>query len=197
MIIRRRFRAGLTAAGIALTSALLAAPAASAACPDKPVSQPFKPWGDTNDYFLVAGGDFEASAGWTLAGGAARVPGSEPYGVTGRVGTASLALPTGASAVSPVVCVSLSHPTFRFFHRAIQGNSASLRVEAIATQPTRIVGLGAVNGTTAWAPSVPMTTGAASFLYGSADSVDVRFRFTADYGNWTIDDVHVDPWRRG
>ncbi len=197
MINRRTFRAGLAAAGIALASALMAAPAASAACPDLPVTQAFKPWGDMNDYFLVAGGDFEAAGGWTLSGGAARVPGSEPFGVTGRVGAASLALPTGASAVSPVVCVSLSHPTFRFFHKAVQGNSASLRVEAIAANPTRIVGLGAVNGTTNWAPSVSLTTGAANFLSGSADSVDVRFRFTADYGNWTIDDVHVDPWRRG
>ena len=56
-------------------------PAASAAChaalintdpcDNATLTQPFLPWGDSNSYKLVPGGDFEGSmSGWTLSGGA-------------------------------------------------------------------------------------------------------------------------------
>jgi len=110
------------ATGVLIFSAVSGTGAASAAlvssgsCPAVTVSHPFASWGDSSSYELVPGGNFEGSlAGWSLAGGATRTAGSEPYGVTGTVGQSSLLLPAGASAQSPPVCVDASHPTFRFF----------------------------------------------------------------------------------
>ena len=69
-------------------------------------------------YKLVPGGDFESgAAGWTLAGGARTVAGSEPFAATGHAGASSLYLPAGASATSPFTCVNAAYPTFRFFAR--------------------------------------------------------------------------------
>ena len=84
--------------------AFLAAPAAQAdmGCGSSPLSQPFLSWGDPSQYELAPGGDFESSA-WTLAGGAAQVPGSDPYALTGTLGSSSLGLPQGATAESPPV----------------------------------------------------------------------------------------------
>src|SRR3954467_6541558 len=101
---------GTTPAGAALIN--------SGTCPAATLTHPFAAWGDSSSYEAVPGGSFEGSlAGWTLAGGATRTTGSEPYGVTGQVGQSSLLLPAGASAQSPPVCVDASHPTFRFFAR--------------------------------------------------------------------------------
>src|SRR5271167_3682808 len=47
----------------------------SGACNGAALSQPFLRWGDSNSYELVPGGNFEGSlSGWTLSGGAQRVP---------------------------------------------------------------------------------------------------------------------------
>ena len=69
-------------------------------CTPSATSQPFAPWGDSASYELVPGGDFE-TASWSLQGGAEIVPGSEPYAATGTLGSWSLSLPAGSSAVVP------------------------------------------------------------------------------------------------
>src|SRR6476660_1287990 len=67
-------------------------------CDDSSLTQPFKQFGDSNQYKLVPGGDFEnGAAGWTLTRGATTVSGSEPYGATGSVGSSSLELAAGQS----------------------------------------------------------------------------------------------------
>jgi len=81
--------------------ALVFLPAAAQAsgspgCGDPSLSQPFAPWLDYSSYELAPGGDFETST-WALSGGAAIVPGSEPYAATGTLGQYSLSLPTGAT----------------------------------------------------------------------------------------------------
>jgi hypothetical protein len=200
MIMDQIKRAAIGAGAASLAALALAAPASAAASTAScagATSQPFLPWGDANLYTLAPGGDLESASGWTLSRGAALVKGSEPFKATGKLGAYSLSLPTGAVAVSPPVCLTINHPTFRFFEKATQGNSASLRAEALADSPTQVVGLGAVNGTTAWAPAAPLSTGASDLLLGATGSISVRLRFTADYGSWQIDDVFVDPRKMG
>jgi hypothetical protein len=189
--------AGTCLAGV-LAAAALAAPASAApkAC-DGAFSQPFSWWGDANLYSLAPGGDLESVSGWTLTGGAALVNGSEPWKASGKLGKYSLALPAGASATSPPVCLTINHPTFRFFAKASKGKSASLRAEALSTSSEQVVALGAVGGTPSWYPSEPLSTGASSFLLDPNGTIDVRLRFTADSASWQIDDVFVDPRKMG
>ena len=188
------------AAGGLLATLAIASPASAAAggtpCAGN-VSQPFAPWGDMNLYTPAPGGDLETGANWTLAGGAAIVPGSEPFSATSRLGSASLSLPAGASAVSPEICLTVNHPTFRFFAKAVQGDGASLRAEALADRPSQVVALGALDGTTGWAPTAPLSTGASNLRLTPSGLVRIRLRFTADQGDWQIDDIFVDPRKMG
>lgn len=191
--------------------ALALLPAASAqatglintdACDNATLSQPFAPWGDSNFYKLVPGGDFEGSlSGWTLAGGAARMAGSEQFGATGSVGNSSISLPAGASIQSPYTCVDFAYPTFRFFAR----NNSLLSTVAVSIVykepllgPVAVpIGVVALNGS--WAPSAPMLTLSAaqgvvnSLLMGGTPQVALRF--TALTGSSQIDDVYIDPER--
>ncbi|HYB22298.1 MAG TPA: hypothetical protein VED41_00775, partial [Solirubrobacteraceae bacterium] len=159
------------------------------------LSQPFLRWGDTNSYELIAGGDFEGPlAGWTLSGGAARLPGGEPYGVTGSVSQYSLGLPAGASAQSPFTCVDAAYPTFRFFALSEDVDSTLLvQVVSRTALGTVSLPLGAVALSGEWEPTLPMLTG--SVLTGalSGGTTEVALRFTALTGGSRIDDVYVDP----
>jgi hypothetical protein len=182
--------------GSARASALIS----TDACDNATLTQPFAPWGDTNQYKLVPGGDFEGSpAGWTLSGGATRVAGSEPFGATGTVGKSSIYLPPGASVQSPYTCVDFAYPTFRFFGRD-NGLLSTVAVSIVYREPLLgpvAVPIGAVLLSGAWAPSAQMLTlsaaqGIVNGLLGSG-TPEVALRFTAITGSSQIDDVFVDP----
>jgi hypothetical protein len=165
------------------------------ACQQASLSQPFLQWGDASSYELVPGGDFEGSlSGWTFSGGAQRVAGSEPYGVTGAVGAYSLGLPDGAWAQSPFVCVNASYPLFRFFARD-DGLASTVLVQVVYKTVLGSVSLplGAVALSGDWQPTLPMLTG--SVLVGalSGGTAEAALRFTALTGASEIDDVFVDP----
>ncbi len=183
------------ALGVCSAAPAQAALISTGACNEASLSQPFLQWGDTSSYELVPGGDFEGSlAGWTLSGGAQRVAGSEPYGATGSVGASSLALPQGASAQSPQVCVNASYPSFRFFARN-DGLTSTVLVQLVyhTVLGTVSLPLGAVALSGAWQPTLPMLTGS---LVGGAlagGTAEVALRFTALTGSSDIDDVFVDP----
>jgi hypothetical protein len=200
-------RLASTCSTVVLAAAILgvssAAPAQAAlistgACNEATLSQPFLQWGDTNSYELVPGGDFEGSlAGWALSGGAQRVAGSEPYGVTGSVGAYSLALPAGASAQSPPTCVNASYPSFRFFARN-DGLTATVLVQVVYETPLGAVALplGAVALSGEWQPTLPMLTGSVAGGLLSGGTAELALRFTAVGGSSQIDDVFVDPRMR-
>jgi len=166
-------------------------------CDGAKLTQPFLPWGDSSPYRLVPGGDFEGSlAGWTLTGGAHTVAGSEPFAVTGKLGSRSLDLPAGSSVQTPFTCVDAAYPTFRFFTK----NDSLLSTVAVSVvyrvplvgQTTIPVGVVALSSK--WAPNLlPMLTGsiAAGLLNGG--TAQVSLRFTAVTGNSQIDDVYIDP----
>ena len=121
------------------------AAASTATCPSAALSQPFAKWGDSNSYELIAGGSFEGSlSGWTLSGGAQKVAGSEPYGVTGTIGSFSLGLPAGASAQSPFTCVEAGYKTFRFFARNT-GTASKILVQVVYQTPIGLVSVSVGN----------------------------------------------------
>ncbi len=166
----------------------------SSSCSNQTLTQPFLRWGDTNTYELAPGGSFEGPPTWTLSGGARVVAGSEPFGVTGSVGSSSLYLPAGGSAQSPFVCVSTAKPTFRFFgvNRSLLSTVLVQIVynEPLLGQVAVPVGVVALSGK--WAPSLPMLTGS-GILDLSSGTAQVALRFTTLTGGSQIDDVFVDP----
>ena len=180
----------------ALAALVMAAPANAATCAGK-TSQPFAPWGDLNRYELAPNGALEGDNGWTLTGGAELVQGSEPFAATGRLGRSSLSIPAGATATSPVMCLDEARPSFRFFARADQGEAAILSADALAERPAQTVALGSITGTPEWAPTVPLQTGVEGLLIDRKGTAAVRLRFSADAGDWQIDDLFVDPRKMG
>ena len=197
---RRVLAAAVAAAAV---GAVGAAPASASlistsACDNSTLSQPFAQFGDGASYKLAPGGDFENGAsGWTLKGGAAVVAGSEPYAATGVQGKASLSLPAGSSATSPLTCVNAAYPTMRFF--AHTGGLSSVVVTLVYKDP--LLGLvplpaGAVALNGEWSPSLPMLTLAAVPGLLTGGTAQVAIRFTALTGTTQVDDVFIDPFRR-
>jgi hypothetical protein len=159
------------------------------ACNIAPLSQPFAPWLDPSSYELAPGGDFE-SGGWSLSGGAQRVPDSEPFAATGTLGSWSLSLPAGASAESPPTCVDAAYPTIRFFTKG----TGLLEVNVVYGNVTLPAGVDVVAG--GWAPSLPMLTSSALAAATSDGSAPVSIQLNTLVGNVRVDDVFVDPWNR-
>src|SRR4029077_3650551 len=114
--------AGVAALAALVAGALSAGAFARAAekpvadCPPQTLVQPFLPWHDNSSYFLAPGGAFETTpVGWALSGGAQVVAGNEPSHVNAASDANSLSLPTGSSATSPQICVTIHSPNLRLF----------------------------------------------------------------------------------
>jgi hypothetical protein len=202
----RRF-AGAVTAGCVLSaiaavslpaSALAAGSSTTTSCPTAALSEPFARWSDHNLYELAPGGDFEGSlAGWTLQGGAQRVSGSEPFGVTGRIGSYSLQVPLRGVAMSPPVCVTASYPAFRLFTRtSTPGSKLSISVVYPAGKGTVTMSVASVSPGTSWQPTTPISTGSAIGELLDGATADMSVRFTTVQGSAQIDDVLIDPHGR-
>jgi hypothetical protein len=195
---------------IALATAVVAAIAAPAAnagvlvksaesCDTQQFSQPFSRWGDNADYTPVPGGAFEAGQkAWTLSGGAKIVTGNEPYKVRSASDSRSLYIPAGGVATSPAMCVGLQEPTIRWFQKqaSLLGLTGAMTVTVLTETSLGVVtetpvGAGLLGS--GWNPSLPgvIITNLLPLL--GPDKTAVAFRFRAVTGNWTIDDVYVDP----
>ena len=206
----RRTRATLLAALSVLSLAATAAPAANAnllsvlpgTCAGQQESQAFAQFGDSSEYTLVPGGNFESGAvPWTLAGGARVGTGNESYNVGGAGDSQSLALPAGSSATSPFSCTDIYHPTLRLFVR--NAGAPASRLNVYAVYPTLLglgtTKLGTVTGSTAWQPTAANSLFLNNLLATlSLNQTSIAFRFApADStGNWSIDDVYLDPFGR-
>jgi hypothetical protein len=201
----RRVACTLSATCVLSALAVAGAPAAANAlpvsfdhCDGAPLSQPFTPWIDFESYKLAPGGDFEGSlAGWTLTGGAAQTSGSESFGVTGSVGSSSLALPAGAVAVSPQTCVDAAYPDFRFFTRTSSPGTVvtvSVQYDTALGQATIPVGIVMPSGS--WQPTMPMATGSTLAAVLSNGVAHVQLQFASFGGTAQVDDVFVDPTGR-
>jgi hypothetical protein len=203
-IVPRRRWAVLVVTGLLA----LAAPAAAQAgplvasapdCDAQELSQPFLRWLDPASYTLNNGGAFEnGAAGWSLKGGASVASGNEPFRVHGDADSNSLSLPSGSSATSSTICVGLEHPDLRFFVRNTGFILSNLKVEVLfetADGNVRSLPIGLVPGTRSWAPTLPIPLVVNLLPLLPGDRTPVAFRFTPQGGNWSIDDVYVDPYR--
>lgn len=198
-----RLRAVLPIAALAAAASVLAAPAANAGlisgnCPSGG-TQVFAPWGDANSYYLASNGGLESgSYGWSLHGSSV-VSGNEPFYSSG---THSLALPSGSSALSPVVCLGPNDLYVRMFGEDVGGTDSGLRVRVYWYGLLNIL-LGITDVSTfapgsPWAPTgqldssgglqVPLVP-----LLGST-SARVEIQPLGSGSNWRIDDLYVDPF---
>jgi hypothetical protein len=186
---------GITAATLAAASSQ-AAVVSTTACDGSALSKPFLPWGDSNLYKIVPGGDFEGDlSAWTLTGGAKKVAGSDPYAVTGTPGASSLSLPAGSSAQTPFTCVNAAYPTFRFMARNT-GLLGTVLVQVVYHTPlgvTVVAPVGAVALSGSWQPTLAMLTASAVPAALSGGTAQLAIRFTEVTGTSQIDDVFVDP----
>jgi hypothetical protein len=188
------------------SSLVLAVPAAEASplpasCPQTALEQPFLPWLDPLHYVLAPDGGLEAGgAGWDLDGGAAVSAGNEPFNVHGDGDSKSLALPTGASAVSPQMCIGLDRPLMRLFVRRTAGSLLSmLKIEVLYDGPSgnlNVTSLGVLTLGSGWQPTTPAPILASVLPVIDGTSAQVAFRFTAMSGSWRVDDVYVDPYAK-
>jgi len=195
---RTRFAALLTTAMLAL--AIFAG--SSKACSYSGAEAVFGPWGDQHPYVLAPDGGFEAGgSGWQLSSGAAVVEGNESYYLNDAGDSKSLSLPPGSSAVSPPVCMAIDTPSFRLVARNGGDPSAQLRVEAVYKL------LGLVRTKTAstfragstWAPTQSVSTVLTlSTIFGTLipSAIEIRFTSLGSGGQWQVDDVYIDPFRR-
>lgn len=200
----RRTRTSLLIAGLTVAIAGLAPSAAGAGvlvasasdCDSQPLSQPFAPWLDPMSYTPLAGGSFETGAdGWALEGGAAVGAGNETYAASGP-GSHSLRLPAGASATSPPICVGVDHPTVRLFAKRAGLPISTLAVDVLfedAAGNDHSLRIATLPGASSWQPTVPVPilVNLLSLLPGERTAV--AFRFESNYGEWSVDDVYVDP----
>lgn len=167
-------------------------------CAGQVLEQPFQRWNDNALYTLVPGGSFEGGAtGWGL-GGANATAGNETYKVGGSTDATSLRLPLGSHAVSAPICVGLEHPTLRFFAKRNSGLLSTLVVAArvqLSVGGTLDVPVGVIASGSSWAPT-PVTIYLANVLpLLPGQYTPVSFTFTPLLGDWSIDDVYVDPMR--
>lgn len=182
---------------LALPTAGQAAGLSGTSCQPGAGGQQFGLWGDLNWYTLVPGGDFETTpASWSLLGGAAQVPGSEPLAVTGSVGSSSLGLPVGSSAVSPPACVNVSKPTVELFSRAsTPGTSVTVSVVyQNGGGNTVVTRFATLTPGSSWQASGPLHMPTVSAPGQSGSSGYVQLQLTATGGSAQIDDAYIDPW---
>ena len=172
-------------------------------CNGQPLSTPFVPWLDGASYTPQPAGNFEsAMTGWSLSGGASVAAGNESFNVAGA-GSSSLKIPAGGSATSSVICVGIEHPSMRFFAKRTTGGLLGLSVMRVDVLFQSTLGLvsslpiGVVTPSTDWQPTLPMTVLANLLPLLPGQHTPVQFRFTPLLGgDWSIDDVYVDPYAR-
>jgi hypothetical protein len=194
--------AGLIAALVGTSTARAGLRTASATgCDDPVVEHPFTPWADLAPYVLAPNGIAQGGAQWTLTGGAAPAPGNETFYVHGENETSSFALPADSSATTAAMCVGLDYPTLRFFARNDGAALSALKVQVLfkdITGSTDALTIGTLLAGRRWQPMPPLPVVANLFPLLSGDQTAVAFRFTPTAGgDWSIDDVYVDPWRHG
>jgi hypothetical protein len=172
--------------------AIGAAPAAASACEFPQTTQAFSQFGDTSDYYLAPGGDFETGA-WDL-GGARLVFGNDPFGLA--PGSRMLRLGEEDWARSPAFCVSKDTPHLRFVAKA--DGRDDLEVTVRVWRNGRVVDYERSTVSSydhrSWAPSRNVSLRTDAFVPGDTALVTVELR--TDDSGWYVDNVFIDPFRR-
>ncbi len=171
------------------------------ACPDEALSQVFLPWVDPGFYDLVPQGTCEKLTDWDLTD-AVRVQDNETFHVNDEDDRWSLSLPPGSSATSPSLCVGVEHPVFRLFARNRGSATSTLRVEVLyrdATGTSQSAVIAELLAGRVWGPTsqLPVLVNVLALSSSNPAFVNIRFSTTDDDGDWRIDDLYVDPYRKG
>jgi hypothetical protein len=189
------------ALAISLIGIFVAVPAAQAAqpigtCPDQPPStQPFLAYdGDDGTYFPAPSGDFESGApGWSLGDGATLVDSPADTGT-------SLSLPPGASALSPLICVSRAHVSARLYGQALDGPRRDrARIDVDIVSPLGLTTADRnIRVEETWQPTRVFRLGASLFdLDPTTLTTQIRLRFTTEGpATAVLDDLYIDPSAR-
>jgi hypothetical protein len=171
-----------------------------AVCGDEKADPVFESWGDFAHYTLAPAGDLEHPEGWTLNKDAAVVGENAPF----TKGFRSLRLGDHGEAVSPVICVNVSHPTVRFFLKSTGSEKSRLEIELYyqdLSGHTKKLKIAKLRGGRNWSPSTIVPIYMNMIAAATPDGVTaVAFKFKAkdvksDEGGWNIDDLYVDPFR--
>jgi hypothetical protein len=217
---RRGARILLAALGAATLWAAVAAPARASTeplgatqiqfteasystCVNPTFVTPYTAIGDFRTYVLAPAGTFDAgSEGWQLRNGARLV-------ADATRGT-SLALPAGASAISPAACIDLDYPHLRLAHKAAGRNLSGLELRTEVVYPqvadpewTEVKEFDAFQGdqvASGWriSPDVDLKPDLGGSSWG-ARPVAVRFtavKKAAASAELRVDDVYIDPYAR-
>ena len=204
---------GIVASLAASAIAFVAFPAiASADCDRQPSQRVFSTYGDEDLYTLVPGGDFDfGTPNWSLQAalldsGDALKPNQAPhlkYSKTPK----SLKINKGGSAYSATVCVDALRPTFRFFAFKKSGAAGNLDVRLQYSTSFGQIGIRDVatlggKNFASWkiGPKLPLST-ALPLNWELGESAQVRLVFdfadsASAKGQWLIDELYVDPYRR-
>jgi hypothetical protein len=196
----RSWRLGLLGSICALGFVGISATQANAAlintdaCNENALTQPFSPWGDSNDYELAPDGNFETPlSGWSVSGGAGRVSGGASFSSPGLSSSYSLSVPAGASAETPSSCVDAAYPTFRFVTDSASG--ATMLVEVV--YPTLLGNLAlpiqVLLVPSGWQPTPSALTVSLVGALLKDGTTPMSIRFVTLTGSARVDDVYIDP----
>jgi len=162
-------------------------------------TQVFAPWGDYASYLLAPNGGLESgTTGWSLSSGAKVVSGNEPFLKTG---SHSLLLPSGSSALSPVVCLGQDQLFLRMFGADAGGRDKGLRVQVVwyglLNKVLGISDFATYGAGGAWSPTSKLgSSGGLSVpLLPILGSTSARVLLTplGSGSAWQIDDLYIDP----
>jgi hypothetical protein len=171
----------------------------SAVCRNDEASSRFAPWGDSASYVPAPEGDFESTSGWTLNKHASLSVQNSPS----SIGSSSLFLGEKGEAISPAMCVSTFHPTFRFFTLNGGSTESKLQVEVLyegLDGKVKKLKIARLSGGESWMPSLSIPLYVNMLAAASQDGFTaVAFKFKAhgaksEDGGWLIDDLFVDPF---
>jgi hypothetical protein len=133
---------------------------------------------------------------WSRSGSVARVAGNEPFMLAGAGHSSSLRLRKGGSVTTPLVCVSRELPHLRFVAKASGSGQLDAEVRVYENGKVTDSSSGSVSPAdhAMWAPSRILDLKVDRLQPGQTGSVTVTFR---SQGDWLLDDVLIDPYRRG
>jgi hypothetical protein len=183
--------------------ALFGIPAvAQAACPAMPLTKAFSVFGDTRDYSLLSNGAFEAgTGGWSLTN-AWVADGNEGWKVRSPIDSKALWINPTGRVVSPSFCVSIDHPTFRFFARRTSNSWGVLDIRlrwSLDGGPIQEVLINTTSVGTNWEPTASFKLAEVTGLWNTSQLVTAQIILDPNDtgGGYAVDDVFIDPYTRG
>jgi hypothetical protein len=184
----------LTTAGVAV-AALAAMPGAAMAAECTPASttQAFAAFGDTNQYFMAPSGAFDSLDGWSRRGTPELVKEFNLLGLD--LETRAVDIDSGDGVTSASFCVDATMPHLRFTAKVGRGGG-QLDVTVTTTYNGSSNSSGgsiSPDAHKSWAPSRNVDLNTKDIPAGESGMATVSF---LSQGDWKVDDVYIDPYRR-